>query len=324
MKEFNHIPVLPKETIDLLNIQHGNNQRNIYVDGTLGGGGHSSLILKQLQETDQLIGIDRDADALAAATNYLKSDKVSSKFQAIQGNFHDMPELLRQLDIHQVNGILLDLGVSSYQLDTAHRGFSYRMDGPLDMRMDKKSTTLTAKEIVNIYSEKEIADLLFTYGEERNSRRLARAICATRKIEPIETTLQLANIIAKVNRHKYGEPHPAMRSFMALRIAVNDELNPLASVLENLVSLLAPTGRIAVITFHSLEDRIVKTTFQKLASPCTCPRDIPYCVCGKLPQVKVITRKPVIPSKEELSTNSRASSAKLRVAEKLEVHKKLK
>ena len=306
---FQHISVLPKETVDALAIK----PNGVYVDGTLGGGGHSSLILECLTGNARLIGIDRDEDALAAAS--IRCD--SPRFVTARGNFHDMSEILHGMEISEVDGVLLDLGVSSYQLDTGERGFSYRLDGPLDMRMDNRAE-LNAHTIINTYSEKDIAHILFTYGEERRSRRLANAICTARAKSAINTTLELVDIIEKSSpRRKPGDSHPAMRTFMALRIAVNDELNPLAQALTNIVEIIKPAGRIAVITFHSLEDRIVKTVFQNLTTPCTCPRDIPYCACGKIPKLKKITKKPIIPSTEELSENSRAHSAKLRVAERV-------
>lgn len=308
MDNFNHIPVMPSEVIDALNPARG----GIYVDGTLGGGGHSKLILDALPAGSRLIGIDRDENAIATATRHCQS----SVLQTIHNNFHNMPQILQDLNIPVVDGILLDLGVSSHQLDTPERGFSYRFEGPLDMRMDAKSPT-SAYDIVNYYTEKDLANLIFTYGEERHSRRIARAICMARATVPIETTLQLANIIERTSPKKFGAPHPAMRTFMGIRIAVNDELSPLGSVLENIINCLTPGGRIAIISFHSLEDRIVKTTFQKVASPCQCPRDIPYCVCGKKPGIRILSKKPIIPTPDELAQNSRAHSAKLRVAERI-------
>jgi len=308
--EFNHVSVMPQEVIESLNFLP---QGGIYVDGTLGGGGHSKLILDKLPPSSRLIGIDRDQNAINAATSYI----TRQNFQAVLGNFHDMPQILQGLGIAGVDGVLLDLGVSSHQLDTPERGFSYRFDGPLDMRMDGTSG-FSAYDIVNTYTEKELADIFFTYGEERHSRRIAREICAVRLNKSITTTLELVSIIEKVTpRPKYGDPHPAMRTFMAIRIAVNDELSPLGDVLMNIINCLNPGGRIVVITFHSLEDRIVKTTFAKIASPCDCPRDIPYCVCGKTPGVKIITKKPLLPTQEELAKNRRAHSAKLRVAQKI-------
>ena len=311
-RNFNHIPVMPCEVIEALEPERG----GIYVDGTLGGGGHSKLILDAMPPSsgNRLIGIDRDKNAIAAAMHHCGQATVLT---TVHNNFHNIPHILRDLNVTAVNGILLDLGVSSHQLDTPERGFSYRFDGPLDMRMDN-TATLTAYEIVNTYAEKSLSDLIFTYGEERHSRRIARAICSKRAIAPIQTTLQLASIIEKSTpKQKYGSPHPAMRTFMAIRIAVNNELSPLGSVLQNIINCLAPTGRIAIITFHSLEDRIVKTTFQKIASPCECPRDIPYCVCGKKPGLRILTKKPILPTVEELEINRRAHSAKLRVAERI-------
>lgn len=319
--DFKHISVMPKEVIDALNLGRG----GIYVDGTLGGGGHSGLIAQALCSSSvpsQIIGIDRDETALAAASTHINSClsmqnmQMLPAFTAVRGNFHDMPEILENLGIAAVDGILLDLGVSSHQLDTPERGFSYRFDGPLDMRMDNR-TSLTASDIVNTYHEKDLANLIFTYGEERHSRRIARIICAQRIIKPIETTLELASIIERVVPKKFGAPHPAMRTFMAIRIAVNDELSPLGSVLESFIPLLRPGGRIAVLTFHSLEDRIVKTTFQRAALPCTCPREFPVCICNKVPGLRVITKKPLLPSQAELAENNRAHSAKLRVAERI-------
>jgi len=307
--DFQHVSVLPKESILALNIK----PTGIYVDGTLGGGGHSALILQSLT-TGRLIGIDQDKSAIEAASEKLKT---FDNFQGIHGNFHDMANILKSLDISQVDGVLLDLGISSHQIDTPDRGFSFRFEGPLDMRMDKNKS-LTAREIVNTYEEKEIADILFTYGEERNSRKIARGICEARKTAAIETTLELSSIIERTSPPYHGVGlHPSTRSFMALRIAVNDELTPLEGVLREVTPLLSAGGRFAIITFHSLEDRIVKKTFASMANPCECPRDIPYCVCGKEPSVKVVTRKPMLPTKDELLQNRRAHSAKLRIAEKI-------
>lgn len=317
MINFEHMPVMPREVIDGLNIK----PNGVYVDCTLGGGGHSGLICEHL-EVGKLIGIDRDESAVFAASGRINSPC----FQAIHGNFHDFCDIMDKLGISRgmVDGILMDLGVSSHQIDTPERGFSFRADGPLDMRMDK-STALTAEEIVNSYDEKELAQIFFEFGEERHSRRIARAIVEERKTSRIEGTLRLAEIIelacprprwGKSSRREFSsQPHPAMRSFMALRIAVNDELLPLGAVLCKAAGFLSTGGRIAVISFHSLEDRIVKTTFAKLSNPCECPRDIPYCVCGKKPSLRVVTRKPVLPSQEELVENRRAHSAKLRISE---------
>jgi len=318
--EFNHIPVMPTEIIEGLGLNHQSTTSNpipglpkVYVDGTLGGGGHSKLILDTLPKGSRLIGIDRDKNAINAATNHISNDM----FTPVHGNFHDIPQILENLNITAVNGILLDLGVSSHQLDTAERGFSYRFDGPLDMRMNQESH-LSAYEIVNSYAEKDLANIFFNFGEERYSRRIARAICKTRETSPIKTTAELANLIERTSpKQKFGMPHPAMRTFMAIRIAVNDELLPLGNVLTNITKCLVPGGRIAVITFHSLEDRIVKTTFQKIAFPCICPRDIPYCACGKTPDIRILTKKPILPTQAEITNNKRAHSAKLRIAEKI-------
>ena len=299
---------MPLEAVDALSIRPG----GIYVDGTLGGGGHSALILERLKGSGRLIGIDRDINAISAAHKKLE-------IEAVHGNFHDLPQILQHKKVDKIDGVLLDLGVSSHQLDTPERGFSYRLPGRLDMRMDQ-STDLTAYDIVNTYPEERLADMFFTYGEERFSRRIAKAITATRLSSPIETTLQLSDIIEKATPRRYDKaqgPHPAMRTFMALRIAVNDELHPLDTTLADIVNCLNPGGRICVITFHSLEDRIVKQCFNRLMSPCTCPRDIPYCVCGKLPCLRVISKKPILPTPEELTYNSRAHSAKLRVGERV-------
>jgi len=302
------VSVMPNESVTALNV----NPDGIYVDGTLGGGGHSEIILKKLK-SGMLIGIDRDETALAAAASKLKSFE---NFVPIRGNFHDLPEILQSQGISAIDGLLLDLGVSSHQIDTPNRGFSFRFDGPLDMRMDM-SARLTARDIVNNYTEKDLANILYCFGEERHSRRIAKAITKEREEKPIETTKQLADIIEGVCPPRKDRPPPSMRSFMALRIAVNNELEPLKAAIENVVPLLKNNGRIAVITFHSLEDRIVKSVFVKLADPCECPRDIPYCVCGKKPMLRVITKKPITPGQAELEANSRAHSAKLRIAERI-------
>ena len=309
---------MPDEVLQALNPERG----GIYVDGTLGGGGHSKLILDKLPQGDgnKLIGIDRDENAIAAATRHIAPSHPASSAIFVRDNFHNMPQILQDLNIPAVNGVLLDLGVSSHQLDTPERGFSYRFDGPLDMRMDK-SKNLSAFDIVNTYDEKEIADILFNFGEERNSRRIAREICNAREISTIKTTFELSAVIERTSPPYFGKGlHPSTRSFMALRIAVNNELAPLEGVIRDIVPFLSKGGRIAVITFHSLEDRIVKKTFASLADPCDCPHDIPYCVCGKKPSLKVISRKPVLPGTEEIENNRRASSAKLRVAERMVLH----
>jgi len=284
----------------------------IYVDGTLGGGGHSALILSKLNSSGRLIGIDRDINAIAAVKKRLN-------IETVHGNFHDLTQILHDKKLDKVDGVLLDLGVSSHQLDTPERGFSYRLSGRLDMRMNQDAG-ITAYDIVNTYPAEQLADILYTFGEERFSRRIAKAIVAARLHAPIETTLQLSSIIEKAmprTGKRANTPHPAMRSFMALRIVVNDELHPLDTALTNIVNCLNPGGRISVISFHSLEDRIAKACLNRLAAPCTCPRDIPYCVCNKPPLIKVITKKPILPSQKELTYNSRASSAKLRVGERV-------
>jgi len=312
MGEFKHISVMPMEVVNYLDVKPD----GIYVDGTLGGGGHSSLILKKLT-TGKLIGVDQDETAIKAATLFLRGHE---NFIPIHGSFHDLGELLTKKNISKIDGVLLDLGVSSHQIDTPERGFSFRFDGPLDMRMDSKKS-LTAADIVNLYDEKEIADILFNFGEERYSRKIAREICIRRKEKPFLTTLDLADFIERTSSYSSTKTknriHPATRSFMALRIAVNDELAPLENAIREIIPFLNSSGVFSIITFHSLEDRIVKKTFKNLESPCICPRDIPYCVCSNKPSVKVITRKPILPSEEELEFNSRAHSAKLRIAKKL-------
>ena len=306
---FSHFPVMLCEATDMLEIKPS----GIYVDGTLGGGGHAESILNKLG-SGRLIGIDQDKDAIEASNNRLANHE---NFMAIKNSFHNLPEVLSEMGIQKIDGVLLDLGVSSFQIDTARRGFSYRLEGPLDMRMDT-STGLTAETIVNTYDEKKITQILFEYGEERNARKIARAICDERVRRKIKTTTQLAELIQKISHKKRGETsHPAMRTFMALRIAVNDELKPLSDSVSKIVPYLRTGGRIVVITFHSLEDRIVKTVFKNQENPCTCPRDIPYCSCGKMPQLKILTKRPITPTKAELKMNSRSSSAKLRAAEKI-------
>lgn len=311
MERFHHVPVLLDEAVAGLNIRAG----GIYVDGTLGGSGHAQAIFNKLQaqaarenNTARLIGIDRDTHALAAARARLPD------ITAVHGNFHNIASILRELGIEKIDGMLLDLGVSSHQLDTAERGFSYRFDGLLDMRMDN-SQELTAAHIVNTAAEQELVRILFGYGEERHAKRITRAICAARKQKAITTTQELVRIIEQAAPH--SSSHPAMRTFQALRIATNDELAPLEAALRSITAHLAPTGRIAVITFHSLEDRIVKHTFRSLANPCTCPRDIPHCVCGQAPTLRPITRRAVTAGAQELERNPRAHSAKLRISEKI-------
>ncbi|NNG66053.1 16S rRNA (cytosine(1402)-N(4))-methyltransferase RsmH [Caldanaerobacter subterraneus] len=307
--EYVHKSVLLKETIEYLNI----NPEGIYVDGTLGGGGHSEEILKRLT-TGKLIAIDRDEEAILAAKERLKDYK---NVIYIKDNFKNVKEILRNLGIEKVDGILLDLGVSSYQLEEVERGFSYMKDAPLDMRMDKTSP-FSAYDVVNRYSEKELERVIREYGEEKWASRIAKFIVEERKKGDIKTTSQLVEIIKKAipaSARRMG-PHPAKRTFQAIRIEVNEELKDLDKALEDMVEVLRGKGRIAVITFHSLEDRIVKNTFKKLENPCTCPPGLP-CTCGKQPVIKIITKKPILPSKEEVEENPRSRSAKLRVAEKL-------
>ena len=313
---FHHLPVLLNECLDGLNIK----PTAVYLDCTLGGAGHSSEILKQLGSDGMLIGIDRDADAIEAASLRLSSVQTQACFCCLHGNFHDAPALLEAAKIDRsLDGILVDLGVSSHQLDVRERGFSYHDDAPLDMRMDR-SQSLGARDIVNSWSEDELNRILRDYGEEKWARQIARVICDRRKVAPIETTSQLVDLVdaAIPKKFRSGDgSHPARRTFQALRIAVNDELEPLEPALRALCGLLKPGGRLCVITFHSLEDRIVKNTFRNMADPCTCPKSFPVCVCGKKPTVKLITRKPITASPEELARNPRSRSASLRVIEKL-------
>ena len=311
--EFYHLPIMLRECLEGLNIRSD----GTYLDCTLGGGGHSSEIRRRLS-TGQLIGIDRDAEAIAAATKRLDAVEGGS-FRALRGNFHDARQLLASCDVRALDGVLMDLGVSSHQLDERERGFSYHGDAPLDMRMDTRQT-LSAREIVNRWSEDNITRILTDYGEEKWARQIARVICDRRAQNPIETTSQLVSIIDAAIPRKFRPKdgsHPARRTFQALRIAVNDELTPLDAAIRDLTDMLRPGGRICVITFHSLEDRIVKNCFRNLANPCTCPPGLPVCVCGKKPVVRLITRKPITASQEELEKNPRARSASLRVAEKI-------
>ena len=311
MSEFHHVSVLLEECIEGLNIRPD----GIYVDGTLGGAGHSSRIAAQLT-TGKLIGIDRDPVALTAAGERLApcGDRVA----LVHSNFSEMDSALESLGITGVDGILLDLGVSSPQLDDGQRGFSYMADAPLDMRMNGEDS-LDAKQIVNQWSYEELKRILYDYGEERFAPRIAAAICKRREEREIETTLELVDIIrsAMPPSALREKQHPAKRSFQAIRIAVNDELGSVERVMKKAVPLLKPGGRLAVITFHSLEDRIVKNAMAEAAKGCTCPREFPVCVCGKKPQVKLITRKPIVSGEEELERNPRARSAKLRICEKL-------
>ncbi|MDO4355779.1 MAG: 16S rRNA (cytosine(1402)-N(4))-methyltransferase RsmH [Clostridia bacterium] len=314
--EFHHLPVLLNECLDGLNIRPD----GVYMDGTLGGAGHSSRIFERLT-TGTLAGIDRDGDAIAAATARMNAlaPESQARFVALHGNFHDAPQLLASAGIEHIDGALLDLGVSSHQLDERSRGFSYHDDAPLDMRMDQ-SQPLTAADIVNTWSAQDIAHILSEYAEEKWAVQIARVLCDRRQKQPIETTAQLVNIIDAAIPAKFrkkDDGHPARRTFQALRIAVNDELHPLEDALRDIFAMLNPGGRLCVIAFHSLEDRIVKNTFRSLANPCTCPPRLPVCVCGKKPTAKLITRKPITASERELEENPRSRSATLRVAEKL-------
>ena len=308
--EFSHYSVLLTECMNGLNIKPD----GIYVDGTAGGAGHSSEIAKRL-DNGQLIAIDQDETAVAVATQRLGT--LQKNTTVVRSNFCEIAKVCENLSIDGVDGVLLDLGVSSYQLDTAERGFSYSADAPLDMRMDNRKS-LSAYTVVNTYSEQEIKKILFDYGEERFAPQIAAAIVRERNKKPIETTAELSDIVkyAIPSAAREGGHHPAKRSFQAIRIEVNAELDVIEPAIRDAVSLLNVGGRIAIITFHSLEDRIVKQTFASLATGCTCPKNFPICVCGNKPKVKIITKKPILPSKEELEENPRSRSAKLRIAEK--------
>lgn len=309
---FKHISVLLEECIEGLNIK----EDGIYVDGTLGGAGHSNEICNLLSENGLLIGIDQDQDALKVATEKLSDQKC--KVELVHSNYEHFKYIIENLNIEKVDGVLLDLGVSSYQLDTAERGFSYMKDAPLDMRMDQTSAK-TAKDIVNKYSTDELIKILRVYGEEKFAKRIAEKIVSVREEKEIETTLELVKIIdgciPTKNKIKYG--HPAKRTFQAIRIELNRELEVLKDTLQDMISALSPEGRLCVITFHSLEDRIVKQLFRENENPCTCPRDFPVCNCGKKATGKMKPRKPILPSEEELEVNSRSKSAKLRIFEKV-------
>ncbi len=307
--EFKHYSVMLRETIEYLNIRAD----GIYLDGTLGGGGHAWEVCRRL-EKGHLYGIDQDDAAIAAAGQRLAH--FAGKATLIRGNYRNARAVLGEQGVLLVDGILLDLGVSSYQLDTQERGFSYRYDSPLDMRMDRRQA-LTAREIVNTYSETQLFQVIRDYGEDAFARNIARHIVQAREREPIETTGQLNEAIkAAIPAKMRQNGHPSKKTFQAIRIECNHELEVLRDALEDMIALLAPGGRICVITFHSLEDRIVKTAFKKAENPCTCPPQFPACVCGKQPLGSVITRKPVLPGREELEENSRSKSAKLRVFEK--------
>ncbi|MEI8216703.1 MAG: 16S rRNA (cytosine(1402)-N(4))-methyltransferase RsmH [Eubacteriales bacterium] len=310
--EFKHTAVLYDQVIDNLKIIPD----GVYVDGTLGGGGHAGGICQQLSENGTLVGIDRDQAALDAASNNLKDYKCKKYF--LKGNYSSIKDLLKQEDIKQVNGIILDLGVSSFQLDNSARGFSYMNDGPLDMRMDSDSDR-NADQIVNEYSEDELKNIIRDYGEEKWASRIASFIVKARAKGPISTTHELVEIIKAAipaGARREG-PHPAKRTFQAIRIEVNDELNQLEKAVDEMIDVLSPQGRLCIITFHSLEDRIVKDRFNNRANPCTCPKEFPFCICGKVADVKKISTKPILPTEKEIDENPRSRSAKLRVLAKI-------
>ena len=308
--KFEHKPVLLQECIEGLQIK----PNGIYVDGTMGGAGHSIEIVKRLSKDGRLIGIDRDEEALKASKERLAEYK---NVTYIHDNHDNIKEILQKLEINQVDGILLDLGVSSYQLDERNRGFSYLGENELDMRMDK-SQELTAKRVVNYYSEKELANIIYEYGEERFSRQIAKNICDYRKEKTINTTKELVEIIEKsIPKSKQNDGHPAKRTFQAIRIEVNNEIKPLYNTVKDCIDCLKPQGRLCIITFHSLEDRAVKNAYIEAKGKCTCPSDLPYCVCGAKTLGKIITKKPIIATEEEQEENSRSKSAKLRIFEKI-------
>lgn len=315
MSDFSHTPVMPEEVIAGLDIKPD----GIYIDGTAGGGGHSSLIASRLSEKGRLVAIDRDPEAVAAAGERLR--RFGPRAVCVRGNFADMKEICSGLGITAADGFLLDLGVSSYQLDNPERGFSYMHDAPLSMKMDGASGDgPDACDIVNGYGVSELRRILSDWGEEKYAGRIAEAICRARETKPVETTFELRDIItgALPDGGRSQKHHPAMRTFQAIRIEVNGEIALIPGALRGAVSLLRPGGRGCVITFHSVEDRAVKETFAALSSGCICPRDFPVCVCGRRPVIKLVGRKPVLPSPEEIRTNSRSHSAKLRTVEKLD------
>ena len=309
--EFKHISVLLNESVDALNIKKG----GIYADGTMGGGGHSNAIASKMNG-GMLIGIDRDTEALEASKKRL-CEYPFVKY--VHNNYKNIKEILNELDVDGLDGAVLDLGVSSYQLDCKERGFSYMEDAPLDMRMNRDGGK-SAYDVVNTYSERELSDIFFKYGEEKFSKKIAKIICERRQSKPIETTYELVDIIkaAIPERFRQKGSHPAKRVFQAVRIEVNGEIEDLRGALDDFFDVLNTGARLAVITFHSLEDRIVKTAFNDYATGCTCPKDFPICVCGKKPRGKVITRKPILPTEEEYEFNKRSKSAKLRIIEKLQ------
>ena len=308
--EFKHKSVLLNETIDGLNIKPD----GIYVDGTLGGGGHAYEVCRRLGEKGSIVGIDQDAAAIEAASARLKD--FGEKVTIVRSNYCDMKSKLHELGIDKVDGIVLDLGVSSYQLDTAERGFSYREDAPLDMRMDTRQK-MTARDIVNDYTEADLYRVIRDYGEDKFAKNIAKHIVQARAVKPVETTAELSEIIRASIPMKFQKKsgHPAKRTFQAIRIELNRELDVLRDSLDDMIDLLNPGGRLCIITFHSLEDRIVKSAFRKNENPCTCPPDFPVCVCGKKSKGSIITKKPILPSEEELEYNSRSKSAELRIFE---------
>lgn len=308
--EFKHKSVLLNETIDGLNIKPD----GIYVDGTLGGGGHAYEVCRRLGEKGSIVGIDQYAAAIEAASARLKD--FGEKVTIVRSNYCDMKSKLHELGIDKVDGIVLDLGVSSYQLDTAERGFSYREDAPLDMRMDTRQK-MTARDIVNDYTEADLYRVIRDYGEDKFAKNIAKHIVQARAVKPVETTAELSEIIRASIPMKFQKKsgHPAKRTFQAIRIELNRELDVLRDSLDDMIDLLNPGGRLCIITFHSLEDRIVKSAFRKNENPCTCPPDFPVCVCGKKSKGSIITKKPILPSEEELEYNSRSKSAKLRIFE---------
>ena len=307
MKEFEHIPVLLNECIEGLNIR----KNGIYVDGTLGGAGHSKKIAIALENTGTLIGIDRDEEAIKKAKDTLKQ---FTNVIYVQDNHDNIKDIIEKLNIDKVDGILLDLGVSSYQIDEETRGFSYIKNSPLDMRMDR-TQELTAEKVVNEYPEEKLADIIYKYGEEKFSRVIARKICEYRKTKRIETTAELVEIIEKCVPKQAQVEKPKKRTFQAIRIEVNNEIEPLYNTVINAIDTLKAGGRLWVIAFHSLEDRAVKEAYQDSIGKCTCPPDLPYCVCGNKPKGKIITKKPILPTQEEMENNSRSRSAKLRIFE---------
>lgn len=307
--EFNHKPVMLNECIKGLNI----NENGIYVDGTIGGAGHSSEIIKKISNNGLLIGIDRDEEAICVVKKKLEE---FNNIKLVHNNHDNIKQILSDLNINSVDGILLDLGVSSYQLDERNRGFSYMSESELDMRMDR-TQRLTAKQVINNYSEEELSKIIFEYGEEKFSRTIAKKICESRKEKVIETTEELVKIIGKVVSYKKQEGHPAKRTFQAVRIEVNNEIKPLYKTIKDSIDVLKSGGRLCVITFHSLEDRAVKNAFNDCIGKCICPPGLPYCNCGAVKKGNIITKKPIIPTEEEMNENTRSKSAKLRIFEKI-------